>query len=105
MTKCLFCKIIDKKLPAEIIFEDDNILAFKDINPKADFHILVIPKKHIESINFIQKTDRELIADLFFTVKKIAKNNNLDSYKLQINNGGKAGQEVDHMHIHMLSNL
>ena len=104
MTECLFCKIVDKKIPAEIVYEDKKIIAFKDINPKAKIHILVIPKKHIESLNFIQEIDRELMAELFFVIKKIAKNNNLDNYKLQINNGKKAGQEIDHLHIHILSN-
>ena len=104
MTECLFCKIVDKKIPAEIVYEDKKIIAFKDINPKAKIHILIIPKKHIESLNFIQEIDRELMAELFFVIKKIAKNNNLDSYRLQINNGKKAGQEIDHLHIHILSN-
>ncbi len=104
MTECLFCKIVDKKIPAEIVYEDNKIVAFKDINPKEKFHILVIPKKHIESLNFVQEIDRELMAELFFVIKKIAKNNNLDSYRLQINNGKKAGQEIDHLHIHILSN-
>ena len=104
MTECLFCKIVDKKIPAEIVYEDKKIIAFKDINPKAKIHILIIPKKHIESLNFIQEIDRELMAELFFVIKKIAKNNNLDNYRLQINNGKKAGQEIDHLHIHILSN-
>jgi len=104
VTECLFCKIVDKKIPAEIVYEDKKIIAFKDINPKAKIHILVIPKKHIESLNFIQEIDRKLMAELFFVIKKIAKNNNLDNYRLQINNGKKAGQEIDHLHIHILSN-
>jgi len=104
VTECLFCKIVDKKIPAEIVYEDKKIIAFKDINPKAKIHILIIPKKHIESLNFIQEIDRKLMAELFFVIKKIAKNNNLDSYRLQINNGKKAGQEIDHLHIHILSN-
>jgi histidine triad (HIT) family protein len=104
MIECLFCKIVDKKIPAEIVYEDKKIIAFKDINPKAKIHILIIPKKHIESLNFIQEIDRKLMAELFFVIKKIAKNNNLDNYRLQINNGKKAGQEIDHLHIHILSN-
>lgn len=103
MFDCLFCKIINKKIPAETIYEDSLILAFKDINPQAKFHILVVPKKHIESINFIEKKDRKLISDLFFVIKKITKNNNIEHYKLQINTGRKAGQIIDHLHIHILA--
>ncbi len=103
MKDCLFCQIVDKKIPADILYEDDKILVFKDKYPKAKFHILVIPKKHIESVDSIKENDRELIAELFFVIKKIAKDNNLDGYKLQINNGREAGQEIDHLHIHILS--
>ncbi len=103
MFDCLFCKIINKKIPTETIYEDSLILAFKDINPQAKFHILVVPKKHIESINFIEKKDRKLISDLFFVIKKITKNNNIEHYKLQINTGRKAGQIIDHLHIHILA--
>lgn len=103
MKDCLFCKIVEKKILAEIVYEDDIILAFKDIKPKAKFHILVIPKKHIYSVSYIEEVDRKLMAQLFFIIKKIAKDNNLDGYKLQINNGRKAGQEIDHLHIHVIS--
>jgi len=103
MTDCVFCKIAKRELPAEIIYEDDRAVAFKDIHPKAPFHILIVPKKHIESVDSLETRDRELTGDLFLAGKKIAKENNLQGYKLVVNVGRNAGQMVDHLHIHLLS--
>ncbi len=104
MDGCLFCKIVKKIISSETLYEDKNILAFKDINPISRFHILIIPKKHIKSLNFIEEADRELIAELFFIAVQIVKKNNIKHYKLQINTGEKAGQEIDHLHIHIIAN-
>jgi len=100
---CLFCKIGGKKIPADIVYESDGFLAFKDIKPKADFHILIIPKKHIESIKEIQDQDKELIGEMFLFVKKVCQKNNLKGYKIVINVGRQGGQFVDHLHLHLLA--
>ncbi|KPJ56788.1 hypothetical protein AMJ49_03900 [Parcubacteria bacterium DG_74_2] len=100
---CLFCKIINKEIPSDIIYEDEKVLAFKDINPKAVIHFLIIPKKHIESINHLEESEREIISNLIFTAKKIAKEKNIEGYKLVFNVGRKGGQIIDHIHLHFLA--
>jgi histidine triad (HIT) family protein len=105
MEKCIFCKIINKNLNSTIIYEDDVCIAFKDIYPKADIHILIVPKKHIISMLEIDSTNQDLIGQLMVNVNKIAKQLNLEGYKVNINNGVKGGQEVFHLHIHLLANL
>ncbi|HOW12707.1 MAG TPA: histidine triad nucleotide-binding protein [Candidatus Pacearchaeota archaeon] len=101
---CLFCKIINKEASSDIIYEDDKFLAFKDINPKAPIHFLIIPKKHITSINHLQEEDKMLIGELIFLAKKIAEEKNLDGYQLHINVGRNGGQIIDHLHLHLLAN-
>jgi len=102
---CLFCKIIEKKIPARIVHEDEYSLAFEDLNPQAPVHTLIVPKKHIPDIHNITITDRELIGHLFFVAKTIASQKGLDAdgYRMVINNGEKAGQTVFHLHLHLLS--
>jgi len=100
---CLFCKIIKKELPSEIVYEDDKVLAFKDINPQAPVHFLIVPKKHIASVDHVEFQDKELMGDLILAAQKIAKEKKLSGYKLQINVGRSAGQIVDHLHLHLLS--
>lgn len=100
---CIFCKIIKKEAPAEIVFENDQVVAFKDINPKAPIHILIVPKRHIVSVNHIEEEDRTLLGELFLAAKKIAKEKKLEGYKLLINVGRKGGQIIDHLHLHLLS--
>ena len=101
---CLFCKIADKELPSEIVYQDDNFFAFKDINPVAPVHILIIPKKHIETVEHIGPEDRELIGELFLTAKKVAKLQGVSEsgYRLSFNVGKNAGQAVDHLHLHLI---
>jgi len=100
---CLFCKIIKKESPADIAYEDDKILAFKDIYPKAPLHLLIVPKKHIPSVDHVEFEDKELMGDLILAAQKIAKEKNLRGYRLQINVGRSAGQIIDHLHLHLLS--
>lgn len=100
---CLFCKIIKKELASEIVYEDDKILAFKDINPQAPVHFLIVPKKHIPSVDHVEFQDKELMGDLILAAQKIAKEKKLRGYRLQINVGRSAGQIVDHLHLHLLS--
>lgn len=102
MEECLFCKILNKELPSEIVYEAEETIAFKDIHPKASVHILILPKKHILSVNHLTPEDKNLIGDLFLAAQKIAKEKDLKGYKLAINVGKEGGQLVDHLHLHLL---
>lgn len=102
---CIFCKIVEKKIPSRIVYEDDSVIAFEDVNPQAPVHTLIVPKKHIPDIHSMTETDRELIGHLFLTARKIAADKGLDArgYRMVINNGPGAGQTVFHLHLHILS--
>jgi len=104
MEDCIFCQIINGKSPAEIEYEDPEVLAFRDINPSAPVHILVIPKKHINSLNEITENDQELLGKIMLAIKQIAQKRNLvdDGYRVVINCGPNAGQIVNHLHFHLL---
>jgi histidine triad (HIT) family protein len=101
---CLFCKILNKEIPAEVVYEDEEILAFKDINPKAPVHLLFIPKKHIETINDINESDASLIGKMLLRIKETAKKKGIDKdgYRVVLNCNKNAGQEVFHIHAHLL---
>lgn len=99
----IFKKIIDKELPADIVYEDDLCLAFRDINPEAPTHVLLIPKKEIASIDVIADEDRELIGHLYLVIRDLAKQLGLDTgYRVVVNCGEQGGQVVDHLHFHIL---
>lgn len=100
MTDCIFCKIINGDFGTEFVYEDEKTVVFKDINPKAPIHLLVVPKIHVENLNDLE--DRELMADLLCAVKNVTKKIGLKAYRLQVNTGKDAGQEVMHLHIHIL---
>lgn len=104
MEECLFCKIVKGEIPSEKVYEDEEILAFKDINPVAPVHILVIPKKHITSVNEIETEDQMLIGKIFSTIKKIAKEQGIaeNGYRVVTNCGEDGRQEVKHIHFHLL---
>ena len=104
-SNCLYCKIVEKKIPAKIVYEDELSIAFEDLNPKAPVHVLIIPRKHIEDIHSMVSADRELIGHLFLVARTIASNNGLDKngYRMVINNGRDAGQTVFHLHLHVMS--
>ena len=102
MTNCIFCKILNKEIPSAFVYEDDYCFAINDINPKAKKHILVIPKEHVESLNEVE--DSNLIKHLFEAIKNINKKENISHFKTVINTGKDAGQEVMHLHIHILAN-
>lgn len=103
MENCLFCKIINGEIPSEKVYEDEEILAFKDIHPKAPVHILVIPKKHISSAMEIEEQDEALIGKMFTVIKKLAKEFGLENgYRIVNNCGLDGGQEVMHLHLHLL---
>ena len=101
---CLFCKIVNKEIPTEIVYEDDKVLAFKDIEPKAPVHFLIIPKKHILAVDHLELQDKELIGELFFVAQKIAKEQGISQtgYRLIFNVGKDAGQTIDHLHLHLM---
>jgi len=102
--ECIFCQIAKKEIPSEIVYEDERILTFKDIQPKAPIHLLIIPKKHIPSLDHLGKADRELIGELFLTAQRLARKFKIDrtGYRLIFNVGRDAGQTVDHLHLHLI---
>lgn len=102
MSNCIFCKILNGEIQSEIIYKDEYCFAINDINPKAKKHILVIPKEHIESLNEVK--DNLLIARMFDAIQKINTQAGISHFKTQINTGSLAGQEVMHLHIHILAN-
>ena len=103
MTETIFSKIINKEIPADIVYEDEKCIAFNDISPQAPIHILVIPRKEIPKLSESQEDDRDLLGHLMLSATQIAKKLNLDDYRLVINNGADAGQTVFHLHIHILA--
>lgn len=104
MEDCLFCKIIKGDIPSTKVYEDEFVYAFKDINPEAPVHILVVPKKHIKSMNEIEEIDENLIGKIFLAIKKIAKEQGISEqgYRVISNCGKDAGQTVMHLHFHIL---
>jgi histidine triad (HIT) family protein len=104
MTDCLFCKIIEKRIPAKIVHEDDRTLAFDDINPQAPVHTLIIPKKHVPAVQDCRDQDTDLLAQLLITCTNVAKQKGLgeSGYRIVTNTGRDAGQTVFHLHLHVL---
>jgi histidine triad (HIT) family protein len=99
----IFKKIIDKQIPADIVHEDESCLAFRDVNPQAPTHVLVIPKKEIARVSDAGTEDAELLGHLLLVAGKLAAQLGLkDGFRLVINNGPQAGQSVDHLHVHIL---
>ena len=100
---CLFCKIINGDIPCSKVYEDDLVLAFNDIDPQAPVHFLVIPKKHIKSVDEIDSTNSAIIAHIFEVISKLAKELNLaNGYRVVTNCGEDGGQSVGHLHFHIL---
>ena len=104
MTDTIFQKIIDKELPADIIYEDELALVFKDINPVAPTHLLIIPKKQIEKVSDAEYQDKELLGHLLLVAGKVARDLGIDeAFRLVVNNGAGAQQTVFHLHIHLIA--
>jgi histidine triad (HIT) family protein len=101
---CLFCRIVDGKLNADVVYQNDTIVAFRDINAKAPTHILLIPRRHIATMNDLQNGDESLAGELFVTAAKIAADEGLaeDGYRVVMNCNEAAGQSVFHIHLHLL---
>jgi len=104
MADCIFCKIVSGDMSGEIIYQDDTVTAFKDINPAAPVHILIVPNRHLASVREAEEGDRELLGDLLLTAQTVAEEQGVadSGYRLIINNGPDAHQEVPHLHLHVL---
>jgi len=101
---CLFCSIVEKKIPADVVYEDEHALAFRDIHPVAPTHVLVIPKKHIAAVHEVGEDDAALMGRLLMVARTVGREQGLeaDGYRLVINDGAAAGQSVHHIHVHVL---
>ena len=103
MSDCLFCKIVAKEIPGDIVHESSEVLAFKDINPGAPTHVLVIPKRHIGSASELSGSDGKLLAEMFTVMTSVAKESGLDGgHRIVTNIGPDAGQSVPHLHFHVM---
>ncbi len=104
MTGCIFCKIIQGQIPSEIVYEDDNVVAFRDINPQARIHIVIVPRKHINPMNEINEGQAKIFSDIFLAAKKIAVQQKIGQrgFRMIVNVGPDAGQEIEHLHFHLL---
>ena len=104
MADCLFCKIITREIPASIVYEDDRILAFNDINPQAPTHVLVVPKRHIESLNELAAADDAIVGEVVRRAAAIAKERGISAggFRTVFNTNREAGQTVFHIHLHLL---
>lgn len=100
---CIFCKIIAGDIPSNKVYEDDTVLAFRDIEPKAPVHILVVPKKHITGAADVQSEDGEVIGHIFRVIAQVADQQGLTDFRVVTNNGAGAGQTVPHLHFHILA--
>ena len=100
----IFAKIINKEIPADILYEDDSVIAFRDVNPQAPVHFLVIPKKEIPTLNDIEEHDKDIIGELFLVAKKLAKKEGLEKkgYRTIFNCNEDGGQTVFHIHLHVI---
>ncbi len=101
---CLFCRIVAGEVPAKIVHQDEDTVAFRDINPRAPTHVLVVPRQHIPSVNVLDPADAALVGKLFLTAREIARAEGVDrsGYRMVVNAGPDAGQSVDHIHLHVL---
>lgn len=104
MPDCLFCKIAQKEIPSKVIYEDEQIMAFADINPVAPVHILLIPKKHLSSVNDIMREDEILIGQIFGVIQELARKLEIaeSGYRVVTNTGTDGGQVVGHLHFHLI---
>jgi histidine triad (HIT) family protein len=103
MENCLFCKIVDGQIPSSKVYEDERVLAFDDIDPKAPVHILIVPKKHIASVAALDEGDEALAAHIIRVAKELAAAKGLaGGFRLVVNTGPDGGQSVDHLHVHLL---
>jgi len=102
---CLFCKIVAGDIPAKVVYENDHVMAFNDINPQAPLHVLIIPKKHIATINDLEADDAQVVGEMYLAAKQIAADAGYADagYRVAMNCGADAGQTVFHIHLHLLA--
>jgi histidine triad (HIT) family protein len=101
--KCLFCQIVSGEKPASFVYENENLVAFHDINPEAPVHILIVPRKHIRSVNDLTEEDRAIVADMFYVGRDLAKKMGTEGgYKLLLNVERGGGQIISHVHLHLI---
>ncbi|MEG1501710.1 MAG: histidine triad nucleotide-binding protein [Clostridiales bacterium] len=107
MSDCIFCKMVNKEIPADIVYEDEQILAFKDINPQAPVHILLIPKKHMDDISAMDEQDMALIGKIHLVAADLARQMGIDQsgFRLLTNCKKDSGQEVPHLHFHLIGGV
>ena len=103
LTDCLFCKIIKRELPSDVLYEDDEVLAFRDVKPEAPVHVLIIPKRHIESLADLTREDEDVMGHAMFVASRLARDLGIsEGYRVVVNCGKGAGQSVFHIHMHLL---
>ncbi|MDI9568394.1 MAG: histidine triad nucleotide-binding protein [Bacillota bacterium] len=104
MSECIYSRIVAKEIPSEIVYEDDTVLAFKDINPQAPVHLLLIPKRHIPTLLELTEADGELLAHIYAVIRQLAREHGLDEkgFRTVVNTGDDGGQTVYHLHFHLL---
>ena len=102
MIDCIFCKIIQKKIPTDLIFEDEHIVVFKDIDPKASVHLLIVSKIHLKSLADVSEKEAGLISHMLLAAPSLAKMRGLQGFRTIINTGRQGGQMIDHLHFHLL---
>lgn len=104
MTDCIFCKIVAKEIPSQVVYEDEEIMAFNDIHPIAPVHILIIPKKHLESVKDITEDDKELLGKMFVAIQRLAAEKGIadKGFRVVTNSGPDGGQVVGHLHFHLI---
>lgn len=104
MNDCLFCKFVSGEIKPDIVYEDDQVLAFRDLNPQAPTHVLVVPKRHISTLNDLSADDAELVGNLYLAARQVARQEGIDEagYRTVINCNELAGQSVFHIHLHLL---
>jgi histidine triad (HIT) family protein len=103
MADCLFCKILDKQIPAKVVYEDDELIAIQDIHPQAPVHLLLLPKRHIERVADVRESDIAILGKMILQAKRLAESQKVDEgFRLVFNSGPQAGQSVFHIHLHLL---
>lgn len=104
MTDCLFCKIRDGEIPCDKVYEDENVIAFRDVNPQAPTHVLIVPVKHISTVNDLEESDKDIVGRMLLAAKNIAASEGVaeDGYRLVMNCNARAGQTVFHIHLHLM---
>jgi histidine triad (HIT) family protein len=103
MSDCVFCRIVQGQVPARVVYQDDDVTVFHDLNPVADVHLLLIPNRHIPGVDQVTRMDEAVLGKLFTVARRVAEDVGVSGYRLVVNNGVVAGQSVFHLHMHLLA--